>query len=90
MDRGVKINLIDCREPHEYEEANLGGRLIPLGKFQSMQLEEIENLKNEEVIIHCRSGQRSMMACMVLDQMGFTNSVNVTGGILEWQQRFGK
>lgn len=90
MDRGEKINLIDCREPHEYEEANLGGRLIPLGKFQSMQLEEIENLKNEEVIIHCRSGQRSMMACMVLDQMGFTNSVNVTGGILEWQKRFGK
>ena len=90
MDRGEKINLIDCREPHEYEEANLGGRLIPLGKFQSMHLEEIENLKNEEVIIHCRSGQRSMMACMVLDQMGFTNSVNVTGGILEWQKRFGK
>ena len=90
MDRGEKINLIVCREPHEYEEANLGGRLIPLGKFQSMQLEEIENLKNEEVIIHCRSGQRSMMACMVLDQMGFTNSVNVTGGILEWQKRFGK
>ena len=90
MDRGEKINLIDCREPHEYEEANLGGRLIPLGKFQSMQLEEIENLKNEEVIIHCRSGQRSMMACMVLDQMGFANSVNVTGGILEWQKRFGK
>ncbi len=90
MDRGEKINLIDCREPHEYEEANLGGRLIPLGKFQSMQLEEIENLKNEEVIIHCRSGQRSMMACMVLDQIGFTNSVNVTGGILEWQKRFGK
>ena len=90
MDRGEKIILIDCREPHEFEEANLGGRLIPLGKFQSMQLEEIENLKNEEVIIHCRSGQRSMMACMVLDQMGFTNSVNVTGGILEWQKRFGK
>ena len=90
MDRGEKINLIDCREPHEYEEANLGGRLIPLGKFQSMKLEEIENLKNEEVIIHCRSGQRSMMACMVLDQMGFTNSVTVTGGILEWQKRFGK
>ena len=90
MDRGEKINLIDCREPHEYEEANLGGRLIPLGKFQSMQLEEIENLKNAEVILHCRSGQRSMMACMVLDQMGFTNSVNVTGGILEWQKRFGK
>jgi rhodanese-related sulfurtransferase len=89
LDSGEKINLIDCREPHEYEEANLGGRLIPLGKFQTMQVEEIEDLKDEEVIIHCRSGKRSQMACMVLDQMGFKNTVNVEGGILAWQEKFG-
>ena len=89
LDSGEKINLIDCREPHEYEAANLGGRLIPLGKIQTMQIEEIEDLKNEEVIVHCRSGQRSMMACMVLDQLGFTNTYNVTGGILAWQEKYG-
>lgn len=89
MDRGEKINLIDCREPHEYAEANLGGKLVPLGKIQTMQVEEIEDLKEEEVIIHCRSGKRSMMACMMLDQMGFTNTCNVVGGILEWQEKFG-
>lgn len=89
LDSGEQINLIDCREPHEYEEANLGGRLIPLGKFQTMQVEEIEDLKDEEVIIHCRSGKRSQMACMVLDQMGFKNTVNVDGGILAWQEKFG-
>ena len=90
LDRGEKINLIDCREPHEYEEANIGGRLIPLGKFQTMQLDEIEDLKDEEVIVHCRSGKRSMMACQILDQMGFSNPVNVEGGILAWQEKFGK
>ena len=42
------------REPHEYEEANLGGKLYPLGKIQTMQVEELEDLKDEEVIIHCR------------------------------------
>jgi len=89
MDRGEKINLIDCREAHEYEEANLGGLLLPLGKIQTMQVDEIENLKDEEVIIYCRSGRRSMMACMMLDQMEFTNTFNVTGGILEWQDKFG-
>ncbi len=89
MDRGEKINLIDCREPHEYAEANLGGKLVPLGKIQTMQIEELEDLKEEEVIIHCRSGKRSMMACMVLDQLGFTNTNNVVGGILEWQEKFG-
>lgn len=89
LDSGEKINLIDCREPHEYEEANLGGRLIPLGKIQTMQVEEIEDLKDEEVIVHCRSGKRSAMACLMLEQMGFTNTTNVTGGILEWQEKFG-
>lgn len=89
LDSGEKVNLIDCREPHEYEETNLGGRLIPLGKFQTMQLDEIEDLKDEEVIVHCRSGKRSQMACQILDQMGFSNTYNVEGGILAWQEKFG-
>lgn len=89
MERGEKINLIDCREPHEYEEANLGGRLLPLGLIQTMQIDEIEDLRDEEVIVHCRSGKRSMMACLMLDQMGFKHTYNLVGGILEWQQKFG-
>ena len=89
MDSGDKINLVDCREPHEYEEANLGGKLIPLGKIQTMQVEEIEDLKDEEVIVYCRSGKRSVIACLMLEQMGFTDPSNVLGGILEWQQKFG-
>lgn len=89
LNSGEKINLIDCREPHEYEEANLGGRLIPLGKFQSMDLDELEDLKDEEIIIHCRSGRRSMMACMTLDQMGFAKTYNVEGGILAWIEKYG-
>ena len=90
MDRGAPINLIDCREPNEYEEANLGGKLVPLGKIQTMQIEDLEHLRDEEVIVHCRSGKRSMMACMVLDQMGFTNTYNLEGGILAWQEKYGK
>lgn len=90
LDSGETVNLIDCREPHEYEEANLGGRLIPLGKFQSMDLDELDELKEEEVIVHCRSGKRSMMACFVLDQMGFANTYNLEGGILAWIDKYGQ
>jgi Rhodanese-related sulfurtransferase len=89
MEEGEKINLIDCREPHEYAEFNIGGKLIPLGKFQTMQVDELENLKDEEVIIHCRSGKRSMMACQILDTMGFKNTKNLQGGILAWKDKFG-
>ena len=90
MDAGEKINLVDCREPQEYADFNIGAKLIPLGQIQSMQIDEIEDLKNEEVIIHCRSGQRSMVACLFLETMGFTNTKNLQGGILAWQEKFGK
>ena len=89
MDSGEKVNLIDCREPHEYLESNLGGKLIPLGKIQTMQIDEIEDLKEEEVIIQCRTGRRSMMACLVLEQLGFTNTYNLEGGIVAWQEKYG-
>lgn len=86
---GEKLNVIDVREPDEYKEYNIGAKLIPLGNILSMQVDELEGLKNEELIIHCRSGKRSMQACMVLEQMGFTNTVNVTGGVLAWQEKYG-
>ena len=89
MDAGEKINLIDCREPQEYADFNIGGKLIPLGKIQTMQIDEIEDLKDEEVIVHCRSGQRSMVACMFLDTLGFKNTKNLVGGILAWKEKVG-
>jgi rhodanese-related sulfurtransferase len=88
MDAGEKINLIDCREPDEYAEFNIGGRLVPLGKITSMQADELDDLKEEEVIVHCRSGKRSVTACLFLEAVGFKNTVNVVGGVLDWQAKF--
>jgi rhodanese-related sulfurtransferase len=90
LDAGEKINLIDVREPDEYAEYNIGAKLVPLGKIQSMQIDEIEDLKDEEVIVHCRSGKRSLTACMFLETMGFSNTVNVEGGVLAWKEKFDK
>ena len=89
LDAGEKINLIDVREPYEYAEFNIGGKLVPLGKIQTMQTEELDDLKDEEVILYCRSGQRSMMACLFLDTLGFRNTKNLAGGVLAWQERYG-
>ena len=88
IDAGENINLIDCREPAEYEEYNIGGKLIPLGRFQNMDVGELDNLKDEEVIIHCRSGKRSAAACAILDMMGFAKTVNLEGGVLAWKDAF--
>lgn len=89
MDAGEKINLVDVREPNEYQEFNIGAKLVPLGKIQSMQADELDDWKDEEVILHCRSGKRSAVAAQFLESMGFTNTVNVEGGMLAWQEKFG-
>jgi rhodanese-related sulfurtransferase len=89
IDKGENINLIDVREPAEYAEFNIGGKLIPLGQIQAMQIDEIEHLKEEEVVIHCRSGNRSMVACLFLETLGFKNTKNLAGGVKEWQEKFG-
>ncbi|HOZ50246.1 MAG TPA: rhodanese-like domain-containing protein [Chitinophagaceae bacterium] len=83
-DAGEELFILDVREPHEYAEVNMGALLLPLGNVLSMQIEPIEDWKDKEVIVHCRSGVRSMQACAVLEQMGFTNTKNLTGGILAW------
>jgi rhodanese-related sulfurtransferase len=88
IDKGEKVNLLDVREPQEYAEVNIGGRLVPLGKVQTMQVEELEDWKDEEVIVYCRSGRRSMLACLVLDQMGFKDTYNLEGGILAWLEKY--
>ena len=62
MDAGEKINLVDVREPDERAEFNIGGIFLPLGNIQIMQIDDIDELKNEEVICYCRSGKRSMHA----------------------------
>ncbi len=86
LNSGETINLVDVREPHERAEFNIGGQHIPLGKIQAMQADELDELKDQEVVVYCRSGNRSGQACLILDTMGFTNTVNVVGGMLAWQE----
>ncbi len=86
---GEHINLVDVREPDERAAFNIGGTFIPLGKIQTMETDEIDELKNEEVVIYCRSGNRSGQACLILETMGFTNVINLVGGMNDWQAKFG-
>ena len=90
LDAGEKINLIDVREPHENADFNIGGTLLPLGQIQTMQVDDIEDLKDQEVICYCRSGNRSGQACLILDTLGFTNTKNLAGGMLAWQEKFSR
>jgi rhodanese-related sulfurtransferase len=83
IDSGEKINLIDVREQWEFDEANLGAILIPLQTLPN-RIAELEKFKEEELIIHCRSGARSANAKKFLEQNGFKNVRNVLGGIVAY------
>jgi adenylyltransferase/sulfurtransferase len=75
--------LLDVREPKEYEGANLGGALIPLGELPD-RLDEIADHRDDEVVVHCRSGARSAKAVELLRAEGFSDAKNLKGGIHAW------
>lgn len=78
--------LLDVREPHEVPIASLGAPLIPVGSLES-RIAEIPVAKDQEIVVHCRSGARSQKAALVLKNAGFTHVSNLAGGILAWADK---
>lgn len=85
MAKGDTLNIIDVRETWEHDEDNIGAKLMPLGELPQ-SIGDIENLKNQEVIVHCRSGARSARAQKYLTSQGFQNVINLAGGILAYRE----
>jgi adenylyltransferase/sulfurtransferase len=85
LDQNADFQLIDVREPHEYDFANLNGQLIPLAAVPD-NVDKIA--EDKQVIIHCRSGARSAQAIAWLESHhGFDNLYNLEGGILDWSDK---
>src|SRR6266702_6094317 len=85
MDAGEPFELIDVREPFEYEIARIdGAKLIPLGEIAE-RLDELE--REQPIIAHCHSGTRSAQAVQLLQQRGFAKVYNLEGGIDAWSDQ---
>ena len=81
-DNKEDFQLIDVREPHEAEIAQIGGELIPIGEVMS-NLDKIS--RDKKVVIHCRSGARSGAVVQALErEQNYTNLYNLKGGIIAW------
>lgn len=82
MDRKENIQIIDVREPYEYDISNIGGELMPLKQLE----EHVSRIASDrKVVVHCRSGKRSAEAIRLLEEKyGFRNLYNLKGGILAW------
>ena len=85
LDRGDNFILLDVREPHEFQIARIPGSiLIPLGDLPK-RLSELE--RDASIVAHCKSGGRSQKAVDLLKQHGFTDVLNMTGGITAWSDK---
>ncbi len=78
IESGEDVFLVDVREEEEHSDFNIGGKLLPLTELMD-HLDEIP--KDREVIIYCKLGVRSQIAIQRLEQKGFSNLVNLTGGV---------
>ena len=87
IENGDDFVLIDVREQHEHDEFNVGGKLIPLGEVMG-SISKLQDQKDAEVVVYCRSGGRSGMAQQILQGAGFSNVRNLLGGMLTWQETF--
>ncbi|MGR3809208.1 rhodanese-like domain-containing protein [Jiulongibacter sp. NS-SX5] len=85
LESGKEFNFIDVRNEDEYEEDNLGAKLIPLGEFVA-RVDELDGLQDEDIYIHCRSGARSGRAKDYLESQGFNKVHNVLGGIMAFRE----
>jgi adenylyltransferase/sulfurtransferase len=85
MDAGEPFQLVDVREPHEFDICRIPGSvLIPLGDVPG-RMNELDSA--EEIVVHCRSGQRSARAVDLLRKAGFRRIHNLKGGILAWSDQ---
>lgn len=81
---GEKPLIIDVREQAEWDAGHIeGARLMPLATVEK-QIASAGIDKGREIILICRSGNRSAQAYKVLQKLGYTNLVNVSGGMNEW------
>ena len=84
LDKGEEIVLLDIREPHELQIARLDNTVhIPMGELAS-RLHDLEKYKNKEIVVYCRTGNRSLNCTEFLINKGFPKTQNLTGGIHAW------
>jgi adenylyltransferase/sulfurtransferase len=82
LDAKEPLVVLDVRNPNEVEICRLEGSvLIPLSELPN-RFGELD--KNREIVVHCRSGGRSLNATHFLRQNGYENVSNLKGGILAW------
>ena len=84
LDAGAEPLLLDVREPWEFDYCHIeGSELVPMGQIQTM-IEELD--PEEQTVVICHHGIRSRQVAYYLEHMGFTDVINLDGGVEQWAQ----
>jgi rhodanese-related sulfurtransferase len=76
--------ILDVRTPREFQQGHIAGaRLLPVQELQR-RLGELQQYKQEEILLYCATGNRSTVAAKILADQGFENLTNLRGGVREW------
>jgi len=85
LDNKENIVLVDCREQGEWDAGHIkAAKFVPLSQLEELFSKELVD-QDAEIIMQCRSGKRSLNACMFLQGEGYSNLTNLEGGIIGWQ-----
>jgi len=90
--QGREVMLLDVREPYEYEAMHIAGSInVPRGVLETAceydyeeTLPELVEARDKEIVVVCRSGNRSVFVCDVMQQMGYTNVSSLKTGLRGW------
>ena len=87
QDKGEPFVLVDCREPHEWDITHIVGKdkLFPRDQWNHAA-GRLKGHEGEKVVVHCRSGARSLQVAQLLRQSGFRDVKSMAGGILLWNK----
>lgn len=87
LDRGEDVTVVDVREPDEYEAGHIpGAKLLPRGLLEYKASDELPE-KDARIVVHCAVGGRGSLAAKSLGEMGYTNVVNMDGGMNAWREK---
>ena len=82
--KDAKAMLLDVRTQEEFHEGHIkGAKLIPVSEIND-RLNELDSMKDRQILVYCRSGRRSNVASKILIKRGFTKVINLKGGIIAW------
>jgi rhodanese-related sulfurtransferase len=87
FDKKEAITVLDVRTPEEYHEGHIDGSiLVPVEEVRA-KIQQILTNKDQKIIVHCRSGGRSLKAVGEMKKLGYTNVYNLQGGIIAWENK---